>query len=128
MPDEPHELPATEPAAPNDISTWPLIFGTVAVMALALVMTIAALVAADDDDDTSASAGGSVHVALTEFAITPSTVTVPAGGSLHVTNDGSATHNLRVVDTDLATPDLAAGEAGELDLSSLAPGAYELLC
>jgi FtsP/CotA-like multicopper oxidase with cupredoxin domain len=128
VPDEPHELPATEPAAPNDISTWPLIFGTVAVMALALVMTIAALVAADDDDDTSASAGGSVHVALTEFAITPSTVTVPAGGSLHVTNDGSATHNLRVVDTDLATPDLAAGEAGELDLSSLAPGAYELLC
>ena len=58
-----------------------------------------------------------MHVSLTEFAITPSAVTVPDGGTLHVTNDGTAAHNLRVVDTDLKTPDLAAGESGELDLS-----------
>ena len=51
-------------------------------------------------------------MSLTEFAITPSSVTVPAGGSLHVTNDGTATHNLAVVDTELITPDLAAGEVG----------------
>ena len=69
-----------------------------------------------------------MHVSLTEFAITPSAVNVPAGGTLHVTNDGTATHNLRVVDTDLKTPNLAAGDAGELDLSSLEPGSYELLC
>ena len=90
-------------------------------------MSIAALVAADDDD-TAASAGSSVQVSLSEFAITPSSVTASAGGSLHVTNDGTATHNLRVVDTDLITPDLAAGETGELDISSLEPGGYELLC
>ena len=69
-----------------------------------------------------------MHVSLSEFAITPSSVTAAAGGSLHVTNDGTATHNLRVVDTELITPDLAAGETGELDISSLEPGAYELLC
>jgi uncharacterized cupredoxin-like copper-binding protein len=123
-------LPELEPAEPSpsrDISTLPLIFGTVAVIALAVVMSIAALVAADDDE-TSASAGDSVPVSLTEFAITPSAITASAGGSLQVTNDGTATHNLRVVDTELITPDLAAGEAGELDISSLEPGTYELLC
>ena len=89
-------------------------------------MSIAALVAADDD--ASSTETSNVHVSLTEFAITPSAVNVPGGGTLHVTNDGTATHNLRVVDTDLKTPDLAAGDAGELDLSSLEPGSYELLC
>ena len=120
--DEVPQVAPSEPTpGPRDISTLPLIFGTVAVLALAVVMTIAALVATDDDE-TGAQAGSSVHVALSEFAITPSAVTAAAGGSLHVTNDGTATHNLRVVDTDLITPDLAAGEAGELDISSLEPG------
>jgi manganese oxidase len=120
------ELAPVEPQPSHDSATLPLIFGTVAVLALAVVMTIAALVAADDDASTSAATN--VHVSLTEFAITPSAVTMPAGGTLHVTNDGTATHNLRVTDTDLKTPDLAAGEAEELDLSSLEPGSYELLC
>ena len=123
-----HELPPAEPGPDRtrDVTTLPLVFGTVAVIALAVVMTIAALVATDDD--TGGSTGGSVPVSLSEFAITPSSVNVPAGGSLHVTNDGAAAHNLRVVDTDLKTPDLAAGEAGELDLSALEPGTYQLLC
>ena len=59
MPEDLEELPPTEPAAPRDISTVPLIFGTVAVLALAVVMTIAALVATNDDE-TAASAGSSV--------------------------------------------------------------------
>jgi plastocyanin len=128
---EPSPLePAAAPEAPRDLITPALVFGTLAVMALAVVMTIAALVAADDDDGGStASAGGTpTQVSLTEFAIDPAAVTVPVGGSLHVTNDGSATHNLAVADSDLVTPDLAAGEEAELDVSSLAAGSYELLC
>jgi FtsP/CotA-like multicopper oxidase with cupredoxin domain len=127
VPEDLEPLPPAEPAAPRDISTWPLIFATVAVLALAVVMTIAALVATDDDE-SGASVGSSAQVSLKEFAITPSAVTVAAGGSLQVANDGTGTHNLRVVDTDLITPDLAAGETGELDLSSLEPGSYQLLC
>ena len=121
------ELPPADPAPPRDISALPLIFGTVAVIALAVVMSIAALIAADDDE-TSASTSDLVHVSLSEFAITPATVNVPAGGSLHVTNDGTAAHNLSVVDADLKTPDIAAGDAAELDLSSLEPGTYQLWC
>ena len=127
MPTDVPELSPVQLTPPRDINTLPLIFGTVAVLALAVVMTIAAL-GASAGDDTGASAGGSVHVSLTEFAIEPAAVTVAAGGSLHVTNDGTATHNVRVVDTDLITPDLAASETGELDISSLSAGSYELLC
>jgi FtsP/CotA-like multicopper oxidase with cupredoxin domain len=125
--DHENELPAPESSGSSDIATLPLIFGTVAVIALAVVLSIAALVAGDDDDG-EATAGDQVHVSLTEFAITPNAITATAGGSLHVTNDGTATHNLAVADTELITPDLAAGEAGELDISSLEPGSYELLC
>ena len=45
-----------------------------------------------------------------------------------MTNTGSVTHNLSVSGTDLATADLAAGESETLDLSSLEPGEYEMIC
>lgn len=123
---EPSSIPT--PAVRPDTSTLPLVFGTVAVLGLAVVLSIAALVAAGGDDTTTATAEGSTHVSLTEFAIAPATVTVASGGTVHATNDGSAAHNLSITGTDLTTPDLAAGEAGELDVSSLEPGSYELLC
>ena len=127
MPEDLEEPSAGEPAPARDSTTVPLIFATVAIIALTVVMSIAALVAADDDD-TAASAGSSVQVSLSEFAITPSSVTASAGGSLHVTNDGTATHNLAVADTDLTTPDIAAGDAYELDVASLAAGSYQVAC
>ena len=124
--DLPQPPVTSEDEAPRDISTLPLIFGTVAVMALAVVMSIAALVAADDD--SAASTAAPTHVGLTEFAIDPTVVSVSAGGALHVSNDGTTVHNLAVAETDLATPDLDAGESAELDLSSLEPGSYEVMC
>ena len=50
-------------------------------------------------------------VALSEFALTPAAVTVPAGGSLKVTNDGTMAHNLSIEGTDLKTADLAGARA-----------------
>ena len=126
MPNElPEPLPPEAPPAGADVATLPLIFGTVAVLCLAVVLSIAALVSSDDD---VATGGDATQVSLTEFAIEPSAITVPAGGSLTVTNDGSVPHNLAIADTDVSTPDLAAGESSELDLSSLEPGSYEILC
>jgi FtsP/CotA-like multicopper oxidase with cupredoxin domain len=119
--------PAPTPQPGRDISTLPLVFATVAVLCLAVVLSIAALVASDDDKVASAGVVPT-HVSLSEFAIDPAALSVPAGASLHVTNDGTATHNLAIVDTDLRTPDLAAGDAGAIDVSSLEPGSYELLC
>ena len=77
------------------------------------------------------SAGGgvaaaTVDVSLTEFAITPGPLTVSAGATLAVVNNGSVAHNLSV--EGLVTPDLLGDESANLDISSLAPGTYTVIC
>ena len=77
------------------------------------------------------SAGGgaaavTVDVSLTEFAIAPDPLTAPAGATLNVVNDGAVPHSLSV--EGLTTPDLAADESASLDISSLAPGNYTVIC
>jgi plastocyanin len=110
-------------------SGWLALFGVVAT--LALVFAFSAVVLAGGDEEGAAAgtgATGPVHVALSEFAVEPAVITVPQGGSLHVQNDGSTTHNLAIVDQDLATADLPAGGSEELDVSSLEVGTYDVLC
>jgi manganese oxidase len=105
-------------------------FGVV-IAVLALVFASVAVVFGGDDGSSDASGGtgtGPATVELSEFALTPSALTVPLGGSLEVTNAGSAAHNLMVSGTDIASSDLAAGESETLDLSSLEPGEYEVIC
>jgi manganese oxidase len=75
-----------------------------------------------------AGAPSSVTVELSEFAIDPASITVAAGGVLEVTNRGVAEHDLAVIGTDVATPMLQGGDDATLDLSSLAPGTYDIHC
>jgi manganese oxidase len=84
----------------------------------------AAPAAGSSDTDAVAS----VAVELSEFAISPSSIEVAAGGTLEVTNGGAIEHDLAVVGTDVATPMLAAGQSASLDLGDLAPGVYEVYC
>ncbi|MBS3939604.1 MAG: multicopper oxidase domain-containing protein [Actinobacteria bacterium] len=109
-----------------------------AVALVALVLSAGALVTAARDGGTpaavavpaavSSDAPAEVSVELSEFAITPGAIEIAAGGTLQVTNVGVAQHDLSIVDTGLATPMLNAGQSASLDLSSLAPGTYEVLC
>jgi plastocyanin len=95
------------------------------------VATLAAVAVAADGGNDNVSAGSgdaSVSVSLSEFAIQPSTVTVPEGGTLTVSNSGSQTHNLEVVDQDKKTRDIEGGGKTELDLDGLEPGTYQVLC
>jgi len=111
---------------------------SVAIAILALFLSIFALGRAMSDTGDSApggdaAAGGDaasapVAVALSEFAITPSTINVRVGGSLTVTNDGATEHNLRVRTPDIGTSNLLAGTSESLDLSSLTEGSYEVFC
>ena len=116
--------------------------GTVATLALAAVATVlaaGALIVAvaggsapPGEAATSAAAEdqgpSEVAVELSEFAISPATIEVAVGGSLVVTNAGSAEHDLRILDTDLATPMLGAGGEHRLELGDLPPGRYEVDC
>lgn len=108
-----------------------LVIGVLAVVA-AFALSIGALVVAAGKGDGGGAGGSSapssVHVALSEFAIEPGEITIAEGGTLHVENTGATAHNVAVVDQDVATPDLAAGETAELSLAGLPPGDYTVIC
>ena len=73
------------------------------------------------------SSGTQTAVSLSEFAIAPGPLEVASGGSLLVTNDGNAVHDLAVEGGD-ATPQLNPGDQAELEVSSLEPGEYAVFC
>jgi len=104
--------------------------GTAALSIVALVVALAGLITVtfDDDDEKVVSAGGGTAVSLTEFALSPSSVSVAEGGELTVTNNGTVEHNLEIEGTDLVTPNLKGGESATLDLSGLEPGSYTMFC
>ena len=118
--------PPETPIRPQPPNALPMGTSAAIVAVLALVLAAVALVVRGGDDELAT--GGAVSVELTEFAITPATMQVPAGGSLRVTNAGATAHNMTVRDTDIATAELAAGDTEDLDLSSLEPGEYEIYC
>jgi uncharacterized cupredoxin-like copper-binding protein len=124
----PTGTPPTPPARP---APDPLGAGGFAIVIAVLALVFASVgvvFARDGGGDGGAPEAAAVAVSLTEFALTPAAVTVPEGGRLVVTNDGTTAHNLAISGTDLVTADLAAGESQTLDLSSLAAGDYEVIC
>ena len=125
-------MPETSTTSENQNSSGSglmAVFGVAAVLALVMAFTAVVMAAGDSGGgSTDSGAAGPVHVSLSEFAITPDVISVPEGGSLHVTNDGATAHNLTIADTDLATADLPAGGSEELDVSSLAVGSYQVSC
>jgi uncharacterized cupredoxin-like copper-binding protein len=126
---EPSRSPNGSASPPADRTVGAAAFGVV-IAALALVFASVAVVFGGDDGSkaTPGAGGGTASVELSEFALTPAALTVPTGGSLEVTNAGTAAHNLTVRGTDIASSDLAAGASETLDLSSLDPGEYQVIC
>ncbi len=120
--------------------------GRVVIVALAFALLVVSCAKDNDPADSSTSIGvsGDIHpvpkatpvfddgtfvaeISLTEFAIT-GTLTVPAGPVvLSVTNFGSADHNLQFDDGPI-TPSLGTNHSSILDLGTLAPGTYPLIC
>ena len=87
----------------------------VAVLAVALVALIACGGSSDTSDESGSAGGdeqtseggsGSVHVALTEWSITPaegSALEAGAGDAVfEIHNEGAAPHDLKIIKTDLA--------------------------
>lgn len=74
-------------------------------------------------------AGGgtsTLDVSLKEFAFDPDALSVAAGATLNLTNDGAVVHNLAV--DGVSSPMVNAGESVEFDLSELEPGSYTMIC
>jgi len=82
--------------------------------------------------DAVASQAGlpaTIKVALSEFAITPKSLTANAGPlSVEVTNQGTQTHNFSVPALGKKTIDLVPGATAVLDLGTVANGTYPVQC
>jgi manganese oxidase len=96
---------------------------------IAMVFGFAAVVtAAHADNKKTGVPAGAVEVSLTEFAITPSTISVPANGKLVVANAGTTVHNFNIQGTKIHTKDLQPGDSATLDLDGLKAGSYTAFC
>ena len=100
-----------------------------ALALLASVFAVGLAMRAEDDDGGDGPAtAGSVEVTLAEFSIEPETIEASTGSSIRVTNAGSVEHNLAVKGTDLVSETIAGGASTSLDVSSLEPGDYTVIC
>jgi plastocyanin len=100
----------------------------------ALVAVIAFAACGGGDDGGSAApeaqgAGGSeaVAVAAVDNEFDPADITVPAGGSIDLNNDGEAPHNFSVRGEDVDV-DVEPGDSASVNLSALDAGNYEVFC
>ena len=70
----------------------------------------------------------SVDVILTEFSITPKMISLPAeGGTLRITNTGTAVHSLSVPEIGMKSGDIAPGATAVVKIGRVAPGMYTAL-
>jgi plastocyanin len=110
------------------------VFGVAAAIfaLLAVIFAFAAMFVAADTSGGSGSAAGSggTQVELTEFKISPSTLTVSKDSSLVVVNSGSVQHNLTITGNgaNKATKMLNPGQSETLDLGGLKEGTYSMIC
>ena len=122
------------PARPNDRGSagFAVLFSgaAVALAVLALVAAVAAVGSTKGGAGVSTSAGApaTVHVIVSEYAFSPSAITMQTGATLHITNSGSQAHNFSIPKAGVKSPDIPAGGAYDLDLSSLAAGTYDVVC
>lgn len=118
-------------ARPERLNAFSIFAALAGLAGFALAALAVIVVTVKDDGGTAgaSTAAEMTHVAvnLREFAI-DMPAEIPTGVMLDVSNGGSAVHNLAVKDTNLATPDLNAGETAMLDISSLPPGDYTVVC
>jgi FtsP/CotA-like multicopper oxidase with cupredoxin domain len=99
---------------------------------LAVLLAFSALWVAADANSKSGSGGGAAagatQVTLSEFAISPATISVSSGGQLAVNNTGKIEHNLTIEGTDIKSAQLKANETTVVDLGDLKDGTYTVFC
>jgi FtsP/CotA-like multicopper oxidase with cupredoxin domain len=96
---------------------------------LAMTFGFASLVvAAHAGGNSNGVPAGAVQVTLSEFTITPASISVPVNGKLVVANAGSTVHNFNLQGTKVQTKDLQPGTSVTVDLAGVKAGSYPAFC
>jgi manganese oxidase len=111
---------------------WGVVVGALAMALVAAACGGAASASDDGGDPAAPTASGTYAMSLTDFALNPEQLTVPAGQEIvfDVSNDGSSPHTF-AVDTGEGveeTAQLQAGETATLVVPALAAGDYKISC
>ncbi|HYU61904.1 MAG TPA: plastocyanin/azurin family copper-binding protein [Solirubrobacterales bacterium] len=126
----------------------PVVIGVLAVVLSVALIGFGAGCGGDDDEDTTAATtstteaagggggGATTQVGMTEYSFEPNDLTVNAGDTISLSNDGKIPHNFTIVEGDnptansaelAASDDIAPGDSGEL-VVDVEPGEYSFLC
>jgi plastocyanin len=100
---------------------------------LAVGLVAVALLAACGGGGGGAQPAGSIKVTMTEWAFSPSTLSVPSGKVVfYVVNAGTISHDMVIKDssgTSAGRSDLiSAGDSFVFTVSSLSAGTYTFIC
>ena len=116
-------------AQPEDRSFFSFFAAFTSVAAFLLAALGIVVVSTYDPGSATVAAQAPVAVTLSEFAITPATISAGTGGvTLSITNTGAQTHNIEVKGVNKKTPDIAPGGTATLDLGKVAAGSYVVVC
>jgi FtsP/CotA-like multicopper oxidase with cupredoxin domain len=108
--------------------------------AAALAALVVAIVGVSNDSGGSASGGGgggssssaaapTIEITMTDFAFSPSTITIPpAGANLRLINKGAVVHNFQVAELGLKSIDVPAGATVDFPVGAQEVGTYAVIC
>ena len=102
----------------------------VAVMALALaIFGLRSESASGASGGSGAAAPASVDVTVSEFRFSPLMITLPVeGGTINISNTGSAVHTFSVPELGLKSGDINPGATAQVKVGPVAAGMYNVLC
>ena len=106
------------------VGTAGVVFALIAMM----FGLFAFVVAAHADNKKVGAPAGAVQVSLSEFTITPASISAPLNGELTVSNAGTTVHNFNIQGTNIHTRDLQPGDSATIDLNGVKVGSYVSFC
>src|SRR5471030_758997 len=104
---------------------WFAFIFAVAALALATFGLRSGSAAATADGSTASS----VDVTVSEFRFSPLMITLPVeGGTINISNTGSAVHTFTVPELGLKSGDINPGATAQVKVGPVAAGMYSVLC
>ncbi|HEX2049423.1 MAG TPA: cupredoxin domain-containing protein [Actinomycetota bacterium] len=98
-----------------------------AAAALALVALTGAACGGGEDDAGAAGGGSSATLTASEFKWDPTSLSVAAGGTIEVTNEDDAKHNVTVEEAGI-DEDVDPNGSVSVDVGDAEPGSYDFVC
>ncbi len=108
---------------------WFAFVVSVTALALAMFGLRSGSASGSSTSGGAASTAATVEVTLSEFRFSPLMIMLPVeGGTINISNTGSAVHTFTVPELDLKSGDINPGATAQIKVGPVAAGTYSVLC